>query len=146
MTTYGRTGDVVTIKRLATLEDIEMLEGRAPDTQDLEALENGAYVVVTQNDGTERLYHQAFLRATDGSVEIGQVVDALIAVQDSIIKGAALASPREPPIHVVDQSGQPYGSVRRCCNMCGLMASPNMQFVEHVEDWYAVPVDKRCKG
>jgi hypothetical protein len=23
-------------------------------------------------------------------------------------------------LHIVDQSGQPYGSVRRCCNKCGL--------------------------
>lgn len=95
MTVYGRTGDVVTIKRLATLEDIEKLEGRNPDTQDLEALENGSYVVVTQDDGIDRLYHQAFLRATNGAAEIGAVIDAMIAAQDAIIEGAASAPPRE---------------------------------------------------
>lgn len=95
MTVYGRTGDVVIIKRLASLEDIEKLEGRAPDAQDLEAMENGSYVVVTQDDGAERLYHQAFLRATNGSVEIGEVVDRLLAEQDAIIAAAAHAPPRE---------------------------------------------------
>lgn len=83
MTVYGRTGDVVTIKRLAMLEDIKKFEGRDPDARDLKALENGSYVVVTQDDGAECLYHQAFLRATNGAVEIGETIDALIAAQDA---------------------------------------------------------------
>lgn len=144
MTVYGRTGDVVTIKRLARLEDVEKLEGRDPDARDLEALENGSYVIVTQADDTERLYHQAFLRATDGQAEIGAVIDAMIAAQNAITKGAASAPPREPPLHVVDQSGQPYGSVRKCCNMCGLAVSPGMRYVEHAEDWWKTPADERC--
>lgn len=140
MTIYGRTGDVVTLKRLATLEDVKPLEGREPDTQDLEALENGSYVVVIQDDGTERLYHQAFLRATGGSAEIGEAIDNLL------IKAIAAAPSREPSLHVIDQSGQPYGSVRMCCNMCGIMATPGIRFVERTEDWYAVPVSQRCKS
>lgn len=38
-------------------------------------------------------------------------------------------------VHVIDQSGQPYGSVRRCCNRCGAMASPDMRFVESLDEW-----------
>lgn len=144
MTVYGRTGDVVTIMRLASLEDVEKLEDRPADTQDLEALENGSYVVVTQDDGFERLYHQAFLRATDGAAEIGAVIDRMVATQDAIITGAALAPPREPVMIVVDQAGQPYGSVRRCCNMCGLAVSPGMRHVERAEDWWNTLAGERC--
>lgn len=40
------------------------------------------------------------------------------------------------PVHVIDQTGQPYGSVRRCCNMCGVMAMPGMTYVESEAEWY----------
>lgn len=74
---YGRFGNQVVIQRLAVLGDVKRLEGRKPDKQDREALENDSYVIVTEVDtGTERLYHQAFLRADSGSVEIGAVIDA----------------------------------------------------------------------
>jgi len=144
MTVYGRTGDVVTIKRLATIEDVEKLEGREVDTQDLEALENGSYVIVTQDDGSERMYHQAFLRATNGSVEIGQVIDAMIAVQDAVIGAVASAPARSPPTHLVDQAGQPYGSERRCCNRCGQMLVPGMIVVDSVAAWSGLPLERRC--
>jgi hypothetical protein len=74
---YGRTGDPVTIKRLAVLDDVKRLDGRRPDKQDRAAIENGSYVVVVQADGKERLYHQAFLRADDGGREIGRAIDAV---------------------------------------------------------------------
>jgi hypothetical protein len=46
------------------MDDIKKFEGREPDARDLEALENGSYVVVLGQDDKEQLYHQAFLRAT----------------------------------------------------------------------------------
>lgn len=99
MTVYGRTGDVVVIRRLAVLEDVKVLERREPDAQDLEALENGSYVVVVQDDGKERLYHQAFLRATDGSVEISKVLGAMRDEQDTIVRDMALAPSQAPPVY-----------------------------------------------
>lgn len=144
MTVYGRTGDVVTINRLATIEDVEKHEGREADTQDLEALENGSYVIVTQDDGSERLYHQAFLRATNGSVEIGQVIDALVSAQGETLKAVASAPARSPPTHVIDQADQPYGSERRCCNRCGRMLVPGMIVVDSVAAWSGLPPEWRC--
>jgi hypothetical protein len=144
VTIYDRTGDVVTINRLATIEDVEKLEGRDLDARDLEALENGSYVVVMQDDGSERLYHQAFLRATNGSVEIGQVIDAMIAAQDAVMKATASAPARFPPTHVIDQAGQPYGSERRCCNRCGQMLVPGMIVVDSVAAWSDLPPERRC--
>lgn len=61
--------------RYATLEDVRELEGRPPDSQDLAAVEAGGYVVVRDAGGTERLYHQAYLRADGGAREIADVVD-----------------------------------------------------------------------
>ena len=80
MAIYGRGGGVVTIVRMAALADVKKLDGRKPDKQDREALANGSYVVVRFEDGTERLYHQAYLRADGGGREIGEVLDALDAI------------------------------------------------------------------
>lgn len=40
-------------------------------------------------------------------------------------------------LHIVDQSGQPYGSVRRCCNECGRMCWPGMvgSATRWTDDW-----------
>lgn len=73
---YGRTGEPVTIKRRAVLADVEKLDGRKPDKQDREALKNDSYVVV-ESDGKERLYHQAYLRADRGWIEILESLDAI---------------------------------------------------------------------
>lgn len=67
---YGRFGDKVTIKRRAVLADVKRLEGRKPDKQDLEAFKNESYVIVLQDDGKERLYHLAYLRADGAFAEI----------------------------------------------------------------------------
>ena len=71
---YGRVGQVVTVKRAAVLEDVEKLDGRKPDDQDREALKAGSYVVV-EDEGTERLYHIAYLRADGGAKEIMDAVE-----------------------------------------------------------------------
>lgn len=73
---YGRTGQTVEIVRKATLADVKKLDGRKPDAQDRDAIKNGSYIVVRDGD-KERLYHQAFLRADGGSVEITQAIEAL---------------------------------------------------------------------
>ena len=80
MAIYGRTGDKVTIKRHAVLADVKKLDGRKPDKQDRDALANGSYIVVERSDGKEQLYHQAFLRADDGSREITRAIEALAEV------------------------------------------------------------------
>ena len=73
---YGRFGDQVEIVRTAVLSDVKRLEGRKPDRQDHDALENGSYVVVRSlDDKRERLYHQAYLRADGGAVEIGNALE-----------------------------------------------------------------------
>lgn len=75
---YGRFGDKVTIVRPAVLEDVERLECRKPDQQDRDALEMGCYVVVrSEDDGQERLYNQAFLRADGGSREIAEAIEGV---------------------------------------------------------------------
>ena len=48
-------------------------------------------------------------------------------------------------IHVIDQSGQPYGSERRCCNRCGAMAVPGMWIVHSIAEWNELPEEQRCK-
>lgn len=35
---------------------------------------------------------------------------------------------REPVIHYVTQEGQPYGSLRKACNMCGAWVHENPEF------------------
>jgi hypothetical protein len=77
MTIYGRTGDVVTIVRVGTLDDVQTLERRTPDKMDRDAIEFGSYLVVRQDDGKERLYHEAYLRADGGSLEIVKAVARL---------------------------------------------------------------------
>ena len=47
-------------------------------------------------------------------------------------------------VHVVDQEGQPYGSVRRCCNRCGQMVSGAFIYVDSIADWNKIPVASRC--
>ena len=73
---YGQFGNPVVIQRIAKLEDIKALDGRKPDKQDRLALENDSYVVVSDEKGKLRLYHQGNLRADAGSVEISAVVEA----------------------------------------------------------------------
>lgn len=88
---YGRFGDPITIVRVATLEDVRKLEGRKPDKADLEAVRNGSYVVVRRtDDSAERLYHQAFMRADDGSREITAAIEALTSGEQDPLEGAAI--------------------------------------------------------
>lgn len=47
-------------------------------------------------------------------------------------------------VHVVDQEGQSYGSVRRCCNRCGLMATGTFMYVNAIADWNRLPAASRC--
>jgi hypothetical protein len=72
---YGRWGQEVRVIRYAVLSDVARLDKRKPDKDDREALKNKSYVVVSDS-GTERLYHLAFLRATDGLSEILAALEA----------------------------------------------------------------------
>lgn len=75
---YGRFGNPVTIKRIAVLADVQKFDGRRPDKHDKANVESGGYVIV-DDDGTERLYHQAYLRADDGAKEISKAIEAVKA-------------------------------------------------------------------
>jgi hypothetical protein len=68
------------------------------------------------------------------------------ADEEALLRAIASAPPREPPVHVVDQEGRPYGSSRKCCNMCGLMAHPGMRFVTSIAAWRSLPRPERCGG
>lgn len=74
---YGRFGDEVKLLRMGTLADVKILDGRTPDKIDKAAIESKSYVVVVQNNGEERLYHLAFLRASNGSPEISAAIEKL---------------------------------------------------------------------
>jgi len=76
MAIYGRFGDVVTIERIAVLADVKALDLRNPDKRDKDAIAAGSYVVVKDEDGKRRLYHQAYLRADGGSLEIAAAIAA----------------------------------------------------------------------
>lgn len=52
---------------------------------------------------------------------------------------------KDDKIHVIDQNNQPYGSVRRCCNMCGVINLDIVHYVELVSEWWELPEDKRCR-
>lgn len=78
---YGRFGNPLKVLRMGTLDDVQKLDGRKPDKQDRAAIESGSYVVCSEEDGTERLYHQAFIRADGGAREIGAAIDALEAAK-----------------------------------------------------------------
>lgn len=94
MTIYGRSGDVITLKRLANVDDVLQLEGREPDQQDLAALKSLSYFVIGQDDGTEALHHVAYLRATGGAREIDAVVDDLVLAEIA-------SAPARHPVPVV---------------------------------------------
>lgn len=78
---YGRFGGEIEIVREGTLADVRKLDGRKPDKQDRDAIENGSYVIWRHAgdgpEGQEHLAHLAYLRADDGFREI---VDAMRAV------------------------------------------------------------------
>lgn len=46
---------------------------------------------------------------------------------------------RKEIVHVCDQSGQPYGSSRSCCNRCGVMVTDDATFVDNMSDYDAAP-------
>jgi hypothetical protein len=72
---YGRFGDVVTIVRRGTLEDVKLLDNRQPDVVDRDCVRNSSYVVVKQDDGEERLYLLGYLKADNGIAEIQDALE-----------------------------------------------------------------------
>lgn len=92
---YGRTGDVVTILRNAVLADVEAMDHRKPDKTDRIAIDNLAYVVVRQDDGKERLYHQAFLRADGGFAEIERALETIRLASIEANEAASIAHAEE---------------------------------------------------
>lgn len=74
---YGRFGEECKIVRMAKLADVQKLDGRKPDKQDRDAIKNKSYVVIRFPGDSEKLYHQAFLRADRGALEIAEAIEAL---------------------------------------------------------------------
>lgn len=55
--------------------------------------------------------------------------------------------PSQIPVHVIDQSDQSYGSVRRCCNRCGIAMYPGMVYTKSLDVWETYKKQRRtCKG
>jgi hypothetical protein len=61
-----------------------------------------------------------------------------------VINAIEQGSLTEPPVHVLDQTGQPYGSTRRCCNRCGIMVTSGVRYLSSIEEWRALPDNQRC--
>jgi hypothetical protein len=75
---YSQWGGEVKIVRLGTLEDVKTLDYRKPDKRDREAVKLGSYVVARSvEDGKERLYHLAYLRADGGAKTIDAAIKSL---------------------------------------------------------------------
>lgn len=74
---YGRFGNPLTILRLGTIDDVQRLAGRKPDQRDRDAVASHSYLVCREEDGTESLYHQAYMRADGGSLEISKAMSEL---------------------------------------------------------------------
>jgi hypothetical protein len=88
---YGRTGNPVTIQRLATIEDVKALDNRKPDKHDRDRIALGCYVVASDNGtGKLRLYDTVYMRATEGYKEIGAVIDACKANGGQSVRSAGL--------------------------------------------------------
>ena len=67
---------------------------------------------------------------------------------------ALLRTPEPVKLHILSQEGQPYGSVRRCCNACGVTLDPAFRkrmgweetppYVDDWDVWHAAP--NNCRG
>jgi len=57
---------------------------------------------------------------------------------------ACRPAPPDVMFHVLDQSDQPYGSVRKCCNRCGIMIGTGMWAKSTVDEWSKLPRGNRC--
>lgn len=72
--------NLLTIERMAVLDDVKRLDGRKPDKVDREAIKLGSYVVCKALDGSragrEELYHIGYLKADDGWPEIHAAIEA----------------------------------------------------------------------
>lgn len=75
--------NLLTIERVAVLEDVKRLDGRRPDKVDRQAILAGSYVVCKAHDGTragqEELYHIGYLKADGGWPEIHDAIEAVKA-------------------------------------------------------------------
>lgn len=47
-------------------------------------------------------------------------------------------------IHLLGQVGQPYGSVRRCCERCGIMITEGMMVVFSALEFYGMAAGLTC--
>lgn len=90
----------------------------------------GRYAVLApQSRGSVRATSDALLRGDHGR-EYGDSVARLacrtILVARVGVRARRYASEGDEVLilHLVTQAGQPYGSVRRCCEKCGIMTEP----------------------
>ena len=97
----------------------------------------------TLNDRNE--LRRELRRYIDGLDQVRPVTDAAAHAQEP---EQPQISKRYVVVHLLDQSGQPYGSERRCCNRCGIMIWPEQQarlgtpmpvYVDNEADYNAAP-------
>jgi hypothetical protein len=71
--------NLLTIERMAVLDDVKRLDKRKPNKVDREAIKLGSYVVCRAHDGTraeqEELYHIGYLKADGGWPEIHDAIE-----------------------------------------------------------------------
>lgn len=72
--------NLMSIERIAVIEDVKRLDKRKPDKVDREAIRLGSYVVCKALDGSragrEELYHIGYLKAEGGWPEIHAAIEA----------------------------------------------------------------------
>jgi hypothetical protein len=67
----SRMGLPVTVLRVASVKDFREIERREPDPHEREAIDHASLLVIRfSNDGKERTYHRADLKADGGSIEV----------------------------------------------------------------------------
>lgn len=71
---YSRFGEVITIVRVGTVEDVKTFEKRKPDKDDRHNVSIGNYVVVKFPDGREMLHSISYMKADDGFREIADAI------------------------------------------------------------------------
>lgn len=62
-------------------------------------------------------------------------------------EAARVEAQRQSQLHLRSQRDQPYGSVRRCCNNCGVMLWGNdLRYTESEVAWATAPDRCRASG
>lgn len=110
-----------------------------------------AHAIVTGDQYLRRLAYAALGHDTRVSMLPMTQGERMLAMQGCADQlemlqamGVALRTIGESTVHVIDQTNQPYDSTRRCCNRCGALAVPDMQYLTSLEKWQSLPENQKC--